>query len=530
MNGVPTTPLSACGIGEALVALRARGLDRAPMTQALSAEGMRRRAQQFSPQRRALLVEVLRAQCGPQPREEHMALLERLAQSDSVTVTAGHQLVTGVGPLYVHAKIAETQALAEHWTQQGIPTVPVFWMATEDHDLEEIRRVFWRGRAVGGWAQPAEPLRSGAVPAERAARALHDWREQAALPEPVRAAAERSEAVYRASETLADATRELIGLMHPGVLVLDASDARLKASAAELWEDEIRNQTLYATRESASTPWGAAEPPVPFRPSALFALDAQGGRYRLDRREDGTWVRSDGTSLGRDADVAAWARQHPEQVSPNALLRPVYQEWILPNAAYTGGAGELAYAYQLAPYFARTAMEHGVWRLRHSGAWWPAAAVKAREGLRQLAETCEAVPPSWCGPWNPANLRNQLMTWLGAPDRAARPVTDALEALVRQTYAQPGLERSVEAWVQRIAREEDRMRERLRREHARREAVQLRRLDLLSSVLMPANTLQERLWTHLDLVEHGGADAVQEYLRAYRESPRWDAPAWWEFS
>ncbi|MFM6960878.1 MAG: hypothetical protein ACKOW0_07630, partial [Schleiferiaceae bacterium] len=61
MNGVPTTPLSACGIGEALDALRARGLDRAPMTQALSAEGMRRRAQQFSPQRRALLVEVLRA-------------------------------------------------------------------------------------------------------------------------------------------------------------------------------------------------------------------------------------------------------------------------------------------------------------------------------------------------------------------------------------------------------------------------------------------------------------------------------------
>jgi uncharacterized protein YllA (UPF0747 family) len=122
------------------------------------------------------------------------------------------------------------------------------------------------------------------------------------------------------------------------------------------------------------------------------------------------------------------------------------------------------------------------------------------------------------------------MEWLGAPDREARPVTEALESLVRQTYAQPGLERSVDSWMQRIAREEDRMRERLRREHTRREAVQIRRLDLLSSLLLPAGILQERIWTHLDVVEHGGPDAVQEYLRAYRESPHWDAPAWWEFS
>jgi len=530
MNGARITALSSCGIGEALVALKARGLDRAPMTQALSAEGMRRRAEQFSPQRRALLVDVLRAQCGPQPSEEHLALLERLAQPDSVTVTTGHQLVTAVGPLYVHAKIAETQALAEHWTKQGVPTVPVFWMATEDHDLDEIRRVFWRGRAVGAWAQPAEPLRSGAVPTERAARAIQGWREQEALPEAVRAAAERSEAGYRASETLADATRRLIGELHPGVLVLDASDARLKASAAELWEDEIRNQTLYSTRELASEPWVGATPPVPFIPSALFALDSAQRRYRLDRGNDGTWTRSDGTPLGTDADVAKWARQHPDKVSPNALLRPIYQEWILPNAAYTGGAGELAYAYQLAPYFARTGMLHGVWRLRHSGAWWPATALKARHGLHGLIAEHQAVPPTWCGPWNPTALRTQMMAWFGAPDTLARPITDALETLARQTYAQPGLERSVEAWIKRVSREEGRMRERHRRELGHREAVQLRRLEQLSSVLMPAGMLQERIWTHFDLVEHGGPDTVQDYLRAYRESPHWDAPAWWEFS
>lgn len=521
--------LSECGLGTALEALRARGLDRAPMTQALAADTMRRRAREFPLQRRALLAAVLREQCGPHPTAVQLELIDRLAQPTAVTVVAGHQLVTAAGPLYVHAKIAETEALASYWTAQGIPTVPVFWMATEDHDLDEIRRIFWRGAAVGSWAQPAEPLRSGAVPAEFAAQALASWRVSNALPEPVRWAAERSEAAYRASANLADATRALIGQLHPGVLVLDASDPRLKAEAAELWDDEIRNQTLHRTAEEASTPWDGAEPPVPMRASALFALDEQGRRYRLDRAASGQWSRADGLDLGGDEDVAAWARRHPEQVSPNALLRPIYQEWILPNAAYTGGAGEVAYAYQLAPYFARTGMNQGVWRLRHSGAWLPDAAVNARDGLQAWATANKVSLPSLRGMWDAQALRSELLAQLGAPPKNVRPVSEAMAPHIRAAYERSGLERSVAAWLQRIEREEDRMIERLRREAAHREEVLLRRLNTLQQTLLPSGTLQERVWTHFDLVEHGGPNAVNAYLDGYNAQPHWDAPGWWEF-
>ena len=145
MKGQWVAPLSACGIGGALQQLKANGLAEAPMLQPLSAYVMRRRAAGFPADRRALLVEVLTEQAGPNASEVQRALLQRLAQPDSVTVVAGHQLVTGLGPLYVHAKVAETVALAAYWTEKGVPTVPVFWMASEDHDADEIRRIFWRG-------------------------------------------------------------------------------------------------------------------------------------------------------------------------------------------------------------------------------------------------------------------------------------------------------------------------------------------------------------------------------------------------
>lgn len=521
MKGRWAAPLSSCGIGGALQKLKANGLDGAPMLQPLNAEAMRRRAAEFPADRRALLVEVLTEQVGPDATAEQIALLRRLAQADSVTVVAGHQLVTGLGPLYVHAKVAETVALAAYWSEKGIPTVPVFWMASEDHDADEIRRIFWRGKVQGSWVAPAAPLRSGVVPAQPVAEALSQWMKSEPLPEPVRWAAERSEDAYRASANLSDATRKLMQLWHPEVLVLDASDVRLKAAAAELWNDEIRNQTLYATRAEATAPWGAAEPPVPFRPSALFALDSDGSRVRLDRQDNGQWLRADGQSLGTDLDVAEWANAHPEQVSPNALLRPVYQEWILPNSAYTGGAGELAYAYQLVPYWARTGQPHGVWRLRHSGTWIPPRALKARTEFGEAR---------FRGPWQPEQLRREVLDRAGAPDASHRPVTDRLSELVHSHYGIPGLERSAAAWVQRIAREEARMVERVRRDLAHREAVVLRRITDAAEALMPSGTLQERIWTHFDLVEHGGPNAVAAYLDAYAAHAVWDEAGWWEFT
>ena len=520
MTGQWIAPLLECGIGGALAALRLRLAENGFAHGMMNADAMRRRAAAFPEDRRAMLVRVLQDQSGPDCSPVHRELLRRLARPDSVTVVAGQQLVSALGPLYVHSKIAETVALAAHWTAEGVNTVPVFWMASEDHDIDEVRRIFWRGKAVAAWDRPKDPIRSGLVEALPVAEAIKTWLDSAPVPESVRMAAERSEEAYRNSANLAEASRRLLAHYHPEILVLDGSDPRLKAVAGALWQDEIANQTLFRTAEEASKPWAGADPPVPFRQSALFALDSQGKRLRIDRNAQGSWIRSDGFALGSDRDVAAWASSNPQEVSPNALLRLAYQEWIMPNAAYTGGAAEVAYAQQLAPYWRNSGSPHALWRLRHSSAWYAAKAQKASQKFNS---------DFFRGSWNPQQVRQDILEEAGAPNRKILLLTEEFKAKITERYGMPGLEQSVAAWVKRIANEEGKMLERLRREIARGQSNRLKDLATLSDSLMPSGTLQERIWTHFDLAEYAGDDALGEYLKAFSSTQNWDQAGWWEF-
>ena len=520
MTGQWIAPLLECGIGGALAALRLRLAENGFAHGMMNADAMRRRAAAFPEDRRAMLVRVLQDQSGPDCSPVHRELLRRLARPDSVTVVAGQQLVSALGPLYVHSKIAETVALAAHWTAEGVNTVPVFWMASEDHDIDEVRRIFWRGKAVAAWDRPKDPIRSGLVEALPVAEAIKTWLDSAPVPESVRMAAERSEEAYRNSANLAEASRRLLAHYHPEILVLDGSDPRLKAVAGALWQDEIANQTLFRTAEEASKPWAGADPPVPFRQSALFALDSQGKRLRIDRNAQGSWIRSDGFTLGSDRDVAAWASSNPQEVSPNALLRLAYQEWIMPNAAYTGGAAEVAYAQQLAPYWRNSGSPHALWRLRHSSAWYAAKAQKASQKFNS---------DFFRGSWNPQQVRQDILEEAGAPNRKILLLTEEFKAKITERYGMPGLEQSVAAWVKRIANEEGKMLERLRREIARGQSNRLKDLSTLSDSLMPSGTLQERIWTHFDLAEYAGDDALGEYLKAFSSTQNWDQAGWWEF-
>ena len=520
MTGQWIAPLLECGIGTALAALRLRVAENGFAHGTLNADAMRRRAAAFPEDRRAMLVRVLQDQSGPDCSPVHRELLQRLARPDSVTVVAGQQLVSALGPLYVHSKIAETVALAAHWTAEGVNTVPVFWMASEDHDIDEVRRIFWRGKAVAAWDRPKDPIRSGLVEALPVAEAIKTWLDSAPVPESVRMAAERSEEAYRTSANLAEATRRLLAHYHPEILVLDASDPRLKAVAGALWQDEIANQTLFRSAEEASKPWAGADPPVPFRQSALFALDNQGKRLRIDRDAQGSWIRSDGFAMGSDRDVAAWASSNPQEVSPNALLRLAYQEWIMPNAAYTGGAAEVAYAQQLAPYWRNSGSPHALWRLRHSSAWYSAKAHKASQKFNS---------DFFRGSWNPQQVRQDILEEAGAPNGKILLLTEEFKAKITERYGMPGLEQSVAAWVKRIGNEEGKMLERLRREIARGQSNRLKDLATLSDSLLPTGTLQERIWTHLDLAECAGDDALGQYLKAFSRQQNWDQAGWWEF-
>jgi len=192
----------------------------------------------------------------------------------------------------------------------------------------------------------------------------------------------------------------------------------------------------------------------------------------------------------------------------------------MPNAAYTGGAAEVAYAQQLAPYWRNSGSPHALWRLRHSSAWYSAKAHKASQKFNS---------DFFRGSWNPQQVRQDILEEAGAPNRNALVLAEEFKAKITERYGMPGLEQSVAAWVKRIGNEEGKMLERLRREIARGQATRLNHLATLSDNLLPSGTLQERIWTHFDLAECAGDDALGQYLKAFSSQQNWDEAGWWEF-
>lgn len=293
----------------------------------------------FSAQQRLLLVERIRVQYDKVPLGPQVeASLQALAQEDCLCVTTGHQPVLLGGPLFSVFKIISTIQLARALeAETGKPVVPVFWMATEDHDFEEIQSVQVFGKKIT-WDSP----QGGAV-------GRFSTKGIGPLLHAIGLAAEAK--LYEEKTDLASATRCLVhhwfkGL---GLIILDGDDALLKATFVDQMLEELRHQTTASAIQGSNNQLTALGYKVQAhaRPINLFWLGEK-SRERIVPVEEGVLIGAE--FFSRD-EMEAKIRSKPECVSPNALLRPLYQEWVLPNVAYVGGPGEIAYWLQLKPVF-----------------------------------------------------------------------------------------------------------------------------------------------------------------------------------
>lgn len=292
---------------------------------------------------RGSLVSVLKTQyrsLSPLPT----AQIESLLSPDTFTVTTGHQLNIFGGPLFFIYKIISTIKLANA-LKVAYPNyhfVPIYWMASEDHDFAEInhfhlfgKRYTWESEQLGA---------VGRFTTEGLQGLLEEIPE---VPEIFRAA-------YQSGYNLAEATRYFVHKLfgESGLLCLDADNAELKAAFVEIMKDDLRTHSaarkVQATSEALSQ--AGYKNQVHPREINLFYLE-KGSRERIVREGEQYQV------LNRDktwnwTELETELAQHPERFSPNVVLRPVYQEVIMPNIAYTGGPGELAYWLQLKEVFA----------------------------------------------------------------------------------------------------------------------------------------------------------------------------------
>ncbi len=269
------------------------------------------------------------------------------------TVTTGHQLNIFTGPLYFIYKIFHTIRLAEE-LQKNYPDqhfVPVYWMNSEDHDLEEVgqfnlfgKKYAWKTEQTGstGRMNPAS-LSDLCLQLE----AIFQGNEKALKMVGM------FKHAYSEFNDLATATRyfanELFG--DYGLVIIDSDDAGLKKSF-----ENIIKQDLFESK------------PFEFVKQTSLKLKAEGYHVQVNPREINVFYLDDGirnrivrTSKGfhvlhtdirfTEQELTEELSNNPEKFSPNVVLRPLFQEHILPNVAYVGGAGELSYWLQYCSCF-----------------------------------------------------------------------------------------------------------------------------------------------------------------------------------
>lgn len=296
----------------------------------------------YPAERRAALVAALRA------RNANNASLELLARRGTVAVVTGQQVGLFSGPAYTIYKALTAVRLAERISEQGTPAVPVFWLATEDHDLAEVSHSFAfgadhrpAGLSANGLGASERPV--GAIPiADPPLGRLRDV--LAGLPY-ADEALEMVRESYAPGATFGTAFHALLErlLGGRGLLFVDPLQDAVHHMAAPLLrevvsrDEDLHRKLLERNRELEAAGYHAQ---VHVEPKTSLVFLLEGGRRIALRRQSGEYVSKERRYS------AAELLDRMEDLSPNALLRPVMQDYVLPTVAYVGGPSELAYMAQ----------------------------------------------------------------------------------------------------------------------------------------------------------------------------------------
>jgi len=283
--------------------------------------------------------------------EKTLANIERLHEGAHAVVT-GQQVGLFGGPLMSLLKAAAVLSLAKQVEDAGVPCVPVFWMATEDHDLAEVNRALLLDSSY--CLKPFTALTEGKpdspVANVRLAAGTDNIVAQAAQLLGDSPVAEYLREDYRESETFSGAFARLITRIFSqyGLILLDPSDAELHKVAAPLFVEAIDrapevDEALLAQNEELSQAGYHEQVKVTEQSTPLFAV-VDGARVPVHRANGQFTIRKQRLSPEELKRLIADA---PQNFNPNVLLRPVLQDYWLPTLAYIGGPAEIAYFAQV---------------------------------------------------------------------------------------------------------------------------------------------------------------------------------------
>lgn len=459
----------------------------------------------YPEERRAALVGALRAQNGDHPS------LNRLAEPGAVTVVTGQQVGLFTGPAYTIYKALTAARIAADLSSRGRPAVPVFWLATEDHDWAEVDHCWVFDAAKNPISLRVEADRDGGVPV--GSIRVRDWPVagiRSALSD-LPFGSEVSDMVEETSRpgaSMGEAFRSLLEkLLKPfGFLFLDPLHPEIRKIAAPMMRNAVLighdlNRILLQRNRELEAAGYHAQVHVDARTSLFFILE--GGR-RIPLRD----------VPYSPAELAGRA----EDLSPNALLRPVVQDYMLPTAAYVGGPAELAYFAQSQALYERLLGHMPRLISRNGFTLIDARSAKLLDRyklhLKDFFHGEEPLRERVASSLVPPGLQQQF-------DDAGATIGQVLDRLHRSVASfDPTLDAALTKSRAKMMYQLSKTRAKVAREIFRREDRARAEASYLYNGLYPHKHLQERFYSILPFLAQHGLDLID---RLY-DSIRMDCP------
>jgi bacillithiol biosynthesis cysteine-adding enzyme BshC len=474
------------------------------------------------PRSRAELARHLAAQQQARGASRAAELAQALADPRAVAVVTGQQAGLFGGPLLVLYKALAVLAVAKRLaTERNAPVVPIFWVASTDHDFTEIRSVVVRdGTGLTqtlSYTPQAEPVGQPAarIILEESISALLDGLAGAWPASDTRdAVLAQIRSAYQPGASLSEAFARLLSACLPDLVLLDASDPLLARLAVPILEREISESSptsrlASATSERLQTTGYHSQ--VPLRPGFLnLFLYAEGQRRALAVREDAIEVRGTAERLLL-SDALARLRENPTDWSPSALLRPLIQDHVLPTAAYVAGPAELAYHAQIGDCYAHFGVPRPALVPRPS-----ATLVEPAQG--RLLDNERLAVPSLQG-----DIEKILAAWTQAQYPAMEESFERARTALRSTLREveqvlgtldPTLAAACDATVGRALHPIEALHEKVERALKKRDAARGDRLRRAREALFPGGSFQERTIGWVDILARHGLGLIEELREA----------------
>jgi len=412
--------------------------------------------------------------------------IEALLHPNTFTITTGHQLNIFTGPLYFILKIVTVIKAAEqlNQSQNEIKFVPVYWMATEDHDVEEINHFYLFNKKLTWNTSEKGPV--GKFSTAGFEQLFPEIKDKLPL----------FEKAYLEHKTLAEASRYIVNELFgdKGLIVIDGDSKGLKSQCKDLFKDELSNNVSFnnvktLTEELTNCGYGGQVYP---REINLFYME-KGLRERIIK-EDGLYKVNNTDLKFSEKEIESLLENNVEKISPNVVLRPVYQELILPNVAYCGGPAELSYWLQLKTLFDHYKIDFPILLPRAFSMVIP----------RTICSKVAKLKLSWEELFeDEQKLKEKIISGTSENDyklEAEEQEVDVLFEKIKRKAStiDPTLEAYVLAEGQKVKKALEQIEKRLKKAEEQKHEVLISQLSNIKSKLFPEGQLQERRDNYLN--------------------------------